>query len=45
LTNISNVTVNVERARLNCHAKVNVTSDGPATVGLAGCDRTIHAGR
>jgi hypothetical protein len=42
LTNISNVTVNLARARLNCHVKVNVTSDGPAKVQLAGCDRTIQ---
>ncbi len=41
----SNVTVDLEGARLNCHAKVDVTFDGPATVRLAGCDRAIQVGR
>jgi hypothetical protein len=44
LTNIDAVTVNVSRARLGCGATVRVTSDGPAVVSLAGCNRLIFAG-
>ncbi|MFL5861419.1 MAG: prolyl oligopeptidase family serine peptidase [Solirubrobacteraceae bacterium] len=41
LTNIRTVTVNVRRAHLICGARVNVRSDGPARIRLAGCRRTI----
>ena len=41
LTNIATVTIDARRARLGCHASLHVTSDGPATVILAGCHRTI----
>ena len=41
LTNIAAVTIDPNRARVGCDADVHVTSDGPATVGLAGCDRTV----
>jgi hypothetical protein len=36
-TNISEVTINPERARVSCHAKLNVQSDGPITVRLESC--------
>jgi hypothetical protein len=41
LTNIGAVTIDPHRARVGCAAHVHVTSDGPATVTLAGCHRTI----
>jgi hypothetical protein len=43
-TNIATATVDVTRARVDCNAQVNVTADGPITVTLAGCNRTIQAG-
>ena len=42
LTNIAAVTIDPNRARVGCAADVHVTSDGPATVRLAGCDRTVR---
>ena len=36
-TNLSAVTIDPRRARVDCNAKVNVTSDGPLVVTLAGC--------
>jgi hypothetical protein len=41
LTNIGTVTIDPRRAHLGCNADVHVTSDGPATVRLAGCERTV----
>lgn len=41
LTNISTVTIDTARARVDCHARLNITSDGPATVRLSGCARTV----
>jgi len=41
LTNIATITIDPHRARIGCHAELHVTSDGPATVTLAGCHRTI----
>ena len=38
-TNISEVTIHPKRARVNCNAVVNVQSDGPITVTLAGCSK------
>ncbi len=38
-TNISRVVVHPRRARLDCRAKVEVNSDGPLTVVVAGCKR------
>jgi predicted esterase len=43
-TNIATATIDVSRAQVDCGAKVNITTDGPITVTLAGCDRTIQAG-
>jgi dienelactone hydrolase len=42
LRNIRAVTVHPRRARLTCHAKVKLRSDGPARVKLAGCHRTVR---
>jgi hypothetical protein len=43
-TNIATATIDVSRAHVGCNANVNVTSDGPIAVTLAGCNRTIQAG-
>jgi hypothetical protein len=39
--NIARVVVDVHRARIDCHAKVHVNSDGPVRVVLGGCGRTV----
>jgi dienelactone hydrolase len=44
LTNLSAATIDVKRARLTCDTQVNATSDGPATITLAGCNKTVQAG-
>jgi hypothetical protein len=38
-TNIARAVVNVERARLSCDAELDVDTDGPVTIRLAGCGR------
>ena len=43
-TNIATATIAPSRARVDCNAKVNITTDGPITVTLAGCKRTVQAG-
>jgi pimeloyl-ACP methyl ester carboxylesterase len=40
--NVSAVTVHVDRAQLGCSAALNVDTDGPLTVTLAGCGRELH---
>jgi hypothetical protein len=42
--NLSRVVVNPDRARLSCHPKLDVTTDGPLTVKLAGCGRKLSFG-
>jgi pimeloyl-ACP methyl ester carboxylesterase len=42
-TNVRWATIDVSRARVTCHADVHITTDGPLTVHLAGCHRTIRA--
>jgi len=42
LENLKRVVVNPRRARLSCRAELDVTSDGPVTVRLAGCGRRIR---
>ena len=44
LTNLSRVRVHVKRARLSCDPTMTVTSDGPVTVVLAGCGRSLPFG-
>lgn len=41
LTNIGAVTIDPGRAHLGCDTGLHVTSDGPATITLAGCNRTV----
>jgi hypothetical protein len=43
-TNVATATINPSRAHVDCKAQLNMTSDGPITVTLAGCNRTISAG-
>jgi hypothetical protein len=38
--NIGSVTINPQRARVSCGAQLDVTTDGPLTVTLAGCNRS-----
>jgi pimeloyl-ACP methyl ester carboxylesterase len=42
--NLATATIDPARAGLNCKAQVNVTTDGPLKLTLAGCGRTISAG-
>ncbi|WP_328996095.1 prolyl oligopeptidase family serine peptidase [Kribbella sp. NBC_01245] len=44
LTNVGAVTVDPARAGLTCAADIEVATDGPVTVNLAGCGRTLTAG-
>ena len=44
-TGIATATIAVRRAGLTCDAKVDITSDGPIAVRLAGCGgRTVEGG-
>ncbi|MEA2199560.1 MAG: hypothetical protein QOI89_156 [Solirubrobacteraceae bacterium] len=38
-SNVAQVTIDATRARVNCHAQLHVTSDGPLKVVLADCPR------
>ncbi|MCW3056321.1 MAG: putative penicillin acylase, partial [Solirubrobacterales bacterium] len=38
-SNVAQVTIDAARARVNCHAQLHVTSDGPLKVVLADCPR------
>jgi hypothetical protein len=41
-TNLSTVTINPSRARVDCDVQLNVKTDGPLTVILAGCSRSAR---
>ena len=43
-TNLSQMVVNVQRARVTCDAELEVDSDGPLTVRLEGCGRVEEFG-
>jgi predicted esterase len=43
-TNVSEVTINPKRAGVTCNVDLRVTSDGPITIKLTGCSRTVQAG-
>lgn len=43
-TNIATATIDVARAHVDCNAKLNVTTDGPISITLAGCNRTVQTG-
>lgn len=40
-TNIATVTVDVQRAKLSCAPTLETESDGPLTITLAGCNRSV----
>ncbi|TMB52184.1 MAG: hypothetical protein E6J60_10600 [Deltaproteobacteria bacterium] len=42
--NIAAVTINVQRASVGCSVDLHVDTDGPMTIELAGCRRTVTAG-
>jgi hypothetical protein len=42
VSNISQVTVHPDRARLTCAVTLRVKTDGPVTVHLATCGRSVH---
>ena len=39
-TNLSRIVVHPRRARIDCRAKLDVTTDGPVRIAIAGCKRT-----
>ena len=43
-TSIATASIHASRAHVDCNVALNVTSDGPITITLPGCDRTVHAG-
>jgi hypothetical protein len=43
LSNVAAVTIDTRRAHLKCDAALHITTDGPVTIRLAGCDRTLTA--
>lgn len=43
-TNIATATIDAARAKLDCHATLQLDTDGPITITIPGCDRTIQAG-
>ena len=43
-TNVSQATIDPRRAHVACGATLNVTTDGPLTLTLAGCGRTQNFG-
>jgi hypothetical protein len=43
-TNIATASIDVSRAHVDCGVHVDVTTDGPITIDLTGCNRTIQAG-
>jgi hypothetical protein len=43
-TNLATAVINVARAHVDCHVTLKIATDGPLTVTLPGCHRTVHAG-
>jgi predicted esterase len=41
--NIATASIDVARARVDCHVTLNITTDGPIKVTLPGCHRTVTA--
>jgi len=42
--NIAALTINVQRASVGCSVDLHVDTDGPMTIALAGCKRTVAVG-
>jgi hypothetical protein len=43
-TNIATASIDVARAHVDCNVALSITTDGPLTVTLPGCNRTVTAG-
>jgi hypothetical protein len=43
LKNLSTASVDLARAKLSCDATITLKTDGPATLDLPGCDRSVRA--
>jgi hypothetical protein len=43
VTDLATATIEPVRAGVDCNAQIEVTSDGPFELTLAGCNRVIHA--
>lgn len=43
-TNVAGASIDVRRAHVDCRAAVKIHSDGPLTVSLPGCRRTVRGG-
>ena len=43
-TNVATATIDVARAKLDCHATLQLNTDGPITITIPACHRTIQAG-
>jgi hypothetical protein len=43
-TNVASVTIDPVRARVGCDATLEIQSDGPIDITLAGCGRVVHSG-
>jgi pimeloyl-ACP methyl ester carboxylesterase len=41
--NIARAAIDVKRAHVDCHVILQITSDGPITVALPGCNRTVRS--
>jgi hypothetical protein len=44
VTNLATASIDVARAHVDCNVSLKITSDGPLTVTLPGCNRVVHAG-
>jgi hypothetical protein len=40
-TGIASAVLNVKRARVDCDVEIGIESDGPISIELPGCDRTV----
>jgi hypothetical protein len=43
-TNVATASIDVGRADVDCNVKLNITSNGPLTVTLPGCNRVVKSG-
>ena len=43
-TNIAAAAIDPARAHVNCGVRLDIHSDGPISIALLGCGRTVHAG-
>ena len=43
-TNVPTASIDLSRGHADCNAMLNITTDGPITISLTGCNRTVQAG-